>query len=495
MFHATRRALYALCTLLYAVLAQAQPLDRAKVDAAVQKAMHDWGVPGAAVAIVRGDGLLLVQGYGVKELGRPDPVSANTLFAIGSATKAFTTASMAMLVDEGKMNWDDPVRKYIEFFHLSDPLADQMVTLRDLVCHRTGLSRNDLLWYDSAWSSEEIIRKIAFIKPTRPFRSAWQYNNLMFLTAGYAVGRTAGTTWQDFVQKRIFDPLDMAASDCSTTVVEKSPDHASPHRKASEKTRVISWYNLDNIQPAGAINASVQDLSKWLSFQLSDGTIHGRRLISARNMTEMHTAQMVMRPEDWGREFNPETRQMSYGLAWMIHDYRGIHLVSHGGAIDGFRANITLLPDQKIGIVVLSNLDQENMPEALRYSLVDIVLGLPERDWDSILMEHFANETKEAAAASKKFLDSRVPNTKPSRELAAYTGEYTEPAYGTAVITVENAALAVAWNRFHQPLEHFHFDTFRVKGGRIEGSPIQFRLAANGSVDSMGFLGVEFKKK
>jgi len=211
----------------------------------------------------------------------------------------------------------------------------------------------------------------------------------------------------------------------------------------------------------------------------------------------MHTPQMVMRPQDqdWGREFNPETRQMSYGLAWMIHDYRGIHLVSHGGAIDGFRANITLLPDQKIGIVVLSNLDQENMPEALRYSLIDIVLGLPERDWNSILMEHFANEAKQEATAAKKFLDSRVANTKPSRDLASYAGEYAEPAYGTAVITVENDALALAWSNFHQSLEHFHFDTFRVKGGRIGGSPVQFRLAANGSVDSMNFLGVEFNRK
>jgi CubicO group peptidase (beta-lactamase class C family) len=498
--YAVRCTLLALCT-LYAL--QAQPLDRAKIDTAVHKAMHDWGVPGAAVAIVRGDDVLVAQGYGVKELGHTDPVTANTLFAIGSTTKAFTTAAMAMLVDDGKMNWDDPVRKYIDFFHLSDPLADQMVTLRDLVCHRTGLSRNDLLWYSSPWSSEEIIHKIAFIKPTRPFRSAWQYNNLMFLTAGYAVGKAAGMPWQDFIQKRIFDPLDMATADTTTTVAEKSPDHASPHRKPSAtasngeaaKTSVISWYNLDSIQPAGAINASAQDLAKWVRFQLSDGTIHGKRLISARNMAEMHTAQMVMRPEDWGREFNPETHQMSYGLAWMIHDYRGIHLVSHGGAIDGFRANITMVPDRKIGIVVLSNLDQENMPEALRYSLLDIVLGLPERDWDAVLMEHFASASKREAAAAKKFLDSRVPDTKPSRELALYAGEYIEPAYGTATVTVENDTLAIAWSNFHQPLDHFHFDTFRVRGGRIADTPVQFRLAANGAVDSMSFVGVEFRRK
>jgi CubicO group peptidase (beta-lactamase class C family) len=476
-------------------LASGQPIDRARIDAAVNKAMQDWGVPGAAVAIVRGDDVLLAEGYGVKEVGRPDPVTANTLFAIGSTTKAFTTAAMAMLVDEGKMNWDDPVRKHIEFFHLYDPLADQTVTLRDLVCHRTGLSRNDMLWYNSPLGSEEIIRRIAHIKPSRPFRSTWQYNNLMFLTAGYAVGKASGMPWQDFVQKRIFDPLGMTTADFTTAAAEKAPDHASPHRKRAAKTSVISWYNLDNIQPAGAINAGVQDLSKWVRFQLSDGVFEGKRLISSRNMAEMHTPQMVILPADWGRSYNPETHQITYGMAWTIHDYRGLHLVSHGGAIDGFRANITLLPDQKIGIVVLSNLDQENMPEALRFSLIDILLGLAPRDWDAVLMEHFRDEAKKEAAAAKKRSDSRMPNTKPSRELTAYAGEYLESGYGAAIVSNEDGHLTLAWSKYRLPLDHYHFDTFQVKEGRLAGTPVQFHLASDGIVRSMSFLEVEFERK
>ena len=485
-------AFFALAALL---LLHGQPLDRAKVDAAVHKAMLDWGVPGAAVAIVRDDQVLLAQGYGVKELGKSEPITANTLFAMGSTTKAFTTAAMAMLVDEGKMNWDDPVHKYIEFFHLSDPLADEMVTLRDLICHRTGVSRNDMLWYNSPWSSEEIIRKIAFLKPAKPFRSAWQYNNLMFLTAGFAVGKASGTPWPDFVQQRIFEPLGMTSTDTSASIAEKAPDHASPHLRTDGKTNVISWYNLDTIQPAGAINSNVVDLAKWVQFQLGDGTWHGKRLISARNMAEMHTPQMAMRPEDWGRNYNPETHQMSYAMAWELQDYRGVHMISHGGAIDGFRANITLLPDQKTGIVVLSNLNQENMPEALRFTLVDIVLGLKERDWDSILLDHFGEEAKQEAAETKGLLDSRVPNTTPTHDLIAYGGEYIEPAYGTAVISLENGKLAIQWSNFHQPLDHFHFDTFRVHDGRLEGVPVQFRLAATGDVSGLEFLGVEFEKR
>lgn len=476
-------------------LLHGQPLDRARIDAAVHKAMVDWGVPGAAVAIVRDDQVLLAEGYGVKELGKSAPVTANTLFAVGSTTKAFTTAAMAMLVDEGKMHWDDPVRKYVEFFHLSDPLADENVTLRDLICHRTGLSRNDMLWYNSPWTSEEIIRKIAFLKATKPFRSAWQYNNLMFLTAGFAVAQASGTTWEDFVRKRIFEPLGMISTDAGAAIAENAPDHASPHLRTDGKIGVIPWYHLDNIQPAGAIDSNVTDLAKWVQFQLGDGTWHGKRLISARNMTEMHTPQMAMRPEDWGRNYNPETHQMSYAMAWELQDYRGLHMISHGGAIDGFRANITLLPDQKTGIVVLSNLNQENMPESLRFTLIDIVLGLKERDWNGILLEHFGAETKRDAAETKKFLDSRVPNTMPTHELEAYRGEYVEPAYGTAMISVEDGKLAIQWSNFHQPLDHFHFDTFRVHNGRLDGVPVQFRLSADGAVNGMEFLGVEFEKR
>ncbi|HLJ44926.1 MAG TPA: serine hydrolase [Bryobacteraceae bacterium] len=476
-------------------LASGQPLDRAKIDAAVQRSMKDWGVPGCAIAIVRGNDVLLTAGYGVKEAGKPDRVDPNTIFAIGSMTKAFTTAAMSILVDDGKMNWDDPVRKYIEFFHLEDPLADEMVTLRDLVCHRTGLARNDMLWYNSPLTSEEIIRRIAYLKPTRPFRSAWQYNNLMFLTAGYAVSKTAGTTWQSFVQTRIFDPLGMKTADFTTDVVQHSSDHASPHRKTNGKTEAIAWRNLDNIAPAGSINASVVELANWARLQLNKGEFEGKHLISARNMAEMHTPQMAMRPEDWGREWNPETHQISYGMGWELHDYRGLHLVSHGGAIDGFRGNITLLPDQKLGIVVLSNLDQENMPEALRFSLIDAVLGLAPRDWDSTLIEHFRMETDRAAEATKKRLAARHLDTKPSRELDAYAGEYFDPGYGTATVSLAEGALHIAWSNFKEPLEHFQFDTFDVKAGSLRASPVQFQLGPNGEVRTMNFLGVDFAKR
>jgi CubicO group peptidase (beta-lactamase class C family) len=323
--------------LLLVRVAFADALDPAKIDALAEAAMRAWNAPGVAVAIVRDDRVILAKGYGVKERGKADRVTARTVFAIGSTTKAFTTAAMAMLIDDGKMAWDDPVRKHIDFFRLSDTLASEQVTVRDLVCHRTGLSRNDVLWYGTPWNQEEILRRIGFVKLSKPFRSTWQYQNIMFSAAGFAVGRASGGTWQAFVQTRILDALGMSATSLTTRVAERAADHASPHQKSATapEPKVVPWRNLDNIAPAGAINSSVDDLARWVRLQLNGGLFEGRRLISERNVEEMHTPQMHMRPEDEGRSWNPDTIQSSYGLGWTVHDYRGLHLVSHGGAIDG----------------------------------------------------------------------------------------------------------------------------------------------------------------
>ena len=452
--------------------------------------MQAWGVPGAAIAIVRGDKVEYAKGYGFRESGKDSRVTTDTTFAIGSTTKAFTAAAIAMLVDEGKMAWDDPVRKHIPWFHLYDPAADQLVTIRDLLSHRTGLSRNDLLWYASPWDREELIRRLAYVKPSRPFRAAWQYNNLMFLTAGYAVGRVADTSWEGFVQRRIFDPLAMKTATFHVEDAQKQADHATGHALRQVKAVAVPWRNIDNIGPAGSINASVNDLASWVRLQLNGGVFNGKRLISAANLAEMHTPQMAMRPDDWGRSWNPETRQMTYGLAWTIHDYRGRHIVSHGGAIDGFRANITLVPDEKLGIVVLSNLGQENMPEALRWTLIDIAAGLTRRDWDSELRAHFKAESDEAQAAARKVQESRKSDTKPSLPLAQYAGEYFDAGYGTVKIAEEKGRLLISWSSVSGALEHFHFDTFRGPG-----STVQFRLSADANVQSLTFQGVDFIRK
>jgi CubicO group peptidase (beta-lactamase class C family) len=487
----------ALAVLVIALACQwaalAQAVDSAAIDKLMQNAMKEWQVPGTALAIVRGNEVVYLTGYGVKKIGAAEPVTPDTLFAIGSTTKAFTTTAMAMLVDEGKMKWDDPVRQHVEFFRLADPLANEYVTMRDLVCHRTGLSRHDLLWYGSPWSREEIMRKIGLVKLTQPFRSTYQYQNIMFLTAGHAVGVISRSTWEDFIQQRIFNPLGMTGANFSTKDAERAPDHSTPHTRKEGKIIAIPWRNIDNIAPAGSINAGVRDLSKWVRFQLGDGTFEGKRLVSAANLAETHTPQMVIRVEADSAK-DTETTQASYGLGWSLQDYRGHLLVSHGGGIDGYLTNITLVPKAKIGIVILSNLSPSPLPTAVGRGLIDLLLGLPPKDWIAIANE----QLKKAEAAQKKREQEREAkrhqNTKPTRELAAYAGAYEEPAYGTATISAEGGALAIQWSNFKSRLEHYHFDTFTAKDDRLENETVIFTLGADGEVATMRALGVEFKK-
>ena len=492
-----RRAVLAITLLALARTATvAQAIDTASVDATVQEALAAWRVPGVAVAIVQGDDVVYLKGAGVKEVGGDKPVTPDTLFAIGSNTKAFTTAAMAIMVDEGKMNWDDPVRQHVPFFRLSEPFADQNVTLRDIVCHRTGLSRNDLLWYASPWGREEIIRKIGFVKLNRPFRYTYQYQNIMFLTAGYAVGLVARTSWEEFVQRRIFDPLGMAGANFSTAAAEAAPDHATPHRKNKQDVvEPIAWRNIDNIGPAGSINSSVRDLTKWVRLQLGDGLFEGRRIVSAANLGETRTPQMVIRLEGPVKAYNPDTDMMSYGMGWGIQDYRGNTIVSHGGAIDGFRARIVLVPKAKLGIIVLSNLGQTQMPEALSNSITDLVLGLPKKDWNGYLIEQMKKMEDEQKARDRERDEKRQKGTKPSRELAAYAGTYEDPGYGKVTISVEDRVLYVQWSAFKSKLEHYHFDTFSAAGDNpLEGERVLFALGSDGDVSGLNFLGVDFKR-
>lgn len=492
------RTAAAVCLGMFLCVSQtfAQTIDQAALDSIMNESVKFWQTPGAAVLVVRNDQVVYMKGFGVKDVNTGQPVTPDTLFAIGSTTKAFTTAAMAMLVDEGRMKWDDPVRNHIPYFRLGDPLASENVTLRDLVTHRTGLSRHDLLWFASPWSREEIIRRIGYVPLSQPFRTMFQYQNIMFLTAGQAVGTAANSTFENFVQKRIFDPLGMKTANLSIVDAQKSADHATPHVKKLNKVEVMPWRNIDNIGPAGSINASVRDLSNWVRMHLNEGMFEGRRLISADGIKEMQMPQMVVRLEGRWKLFFPEdaTTQLSYGLGWFINDYRGYKLVMHGGTIDGFRANIVLVPKEKLGVVVLTNLNGTQMPEATAYSLIDNLLGLQRRDWNNSIQ----TEAKKYEAEQVKEITERIANkkkdTRPSRELSAYVGTYEDQAYGTAKVTLNSETLTLEWSSFKAVLDHFHFDTFSPKDQRLITEQVIFSLDGSGEVANMNFLGVNFKR-
>src|SRR5262245_27263919 len=381
----------------FALPARAADVDVAELDKAVADAVKKFAVPGAAVAVVKDDKVVYLKGVGIRKKGEADPVTPDTVFAIASCSKAFTAAGVAMLVADGKLGWDDPVRKHLEWFRLSDPAADREVTIRDLLCHRTGMPRHDMLWAGTELPAEEYVRAFGKAKSATSFRSTWEYANVPFTTAGLASAHVAGSDWPSLIRTRIFEPLGMKSAYCSAREALANPDHAIPHNRHPDGTiGPVARADVDSVRAAGSINASARAMAQWLRFQLADGSLDGKRLLPAKHLTETRTAQMVVRREGRWKVMYPDkaTRHLSYGLGWFIHDYRGQFACSHGGTLDGFRAQTVLIPDKKLGVVVFGNLTPSTFPEALSKSLVDKMLGLPAEDWNA----YYTAEDKKQAA-------------------------------------------------------------------------------------------------
>ena len=475
-----------------AVAASAQqPFDRLATDA-----MTFWKFPGLAVAVVQNDRVVYAKGFGVKEFGKNDPVSADTVFQIGSTTKAFTTTAMAMLADEKKLEWDDRVSQHIDYFRLADPCADSLVTLRDIVSHRTGLSRHDELWDNSPWSREEILHRIASVKLTKPIRSTYQYNNIMFMAAGEVVASAAKMSWDDFVRARIFQPLGMTHT--RTAFADWAPsDHATGHRYAHDTITVQPALDDTNVGPAGSIKSSARDMAQWIRFQLADGVIDGKRLVSEDALNETKSPQMALRVDKLARETNPFIHMQSYAMGWVVQDYRGELMVAHAGALNGFRTQVALLPDRHTGVVVMTNIGRGFGVAALRNAIVDALLqATPPRDWNAAYLSLEKRAIENDEKAKKERETKRVADTKPSRDLASYAGTYHDEAYGDATVTLENGALLLRWSRIAIPLLHYHFDTFFATSEADDvDEQVQFQLGADGQVKSMTAFGEEFLKK
>ncbi|HET7705099.1 MAG TPA: serine hydrolase [Thermoanaerobaculia bacterium] len=471
--------------------------DTARIDALAQATVDAWRLPGMAVAVVKDDKVVYLKGYGVRDLKDAGRVTPDTLFHIASTSKAFTTTAMAMLVDEKKMSWDDPVRKHLPWFQLSDPCADSLVTLRDIVSHRTGLKRHDELWDYGAWSREEIIRRIGSVELTKPFRSAYQYHNIMFMTGGETVAAASGMPWSQFVTTRIFQPLAM-----KNTVIAHDEwlrkEHAASHRYdfATDAIRPYNDFDYESLGPAGSIKSSARDLAQWVRFQLAGGAIDGKRLLSEDALKETWKPHTLLPVNDESRDDNPVTNINAYGLGWRVQDYRGEMLVSHGGALNYHRTQIALLPEQKAGVVVITNINRGYAIIGLRNALLDMLIGKETQDWNAYFLAHDRKLDEEAAKDKREREAKRHRDTKPSRDLSAYAGKYSNRAYGDVTITVEGDHLVMSWQRVKTPLTHYHFDTF---SGVIEDldfdERITFDLGPDGDVQTLEMFGEEFKKE
>lgn len=489
----SRLALGLIGILSLCAVAQAQSAPSWKdLDDFVTSSMKDWHCPGIAIAVVQGDSVPYAKGFGVRNVDTGAPVTADTLFDIGSATKAFTSAAIAMLVDEHKMQWDEKVNHAIPFFHLHDPLVDENITIRDLLTHRTGIQVSDAIWYGSRFNREEIIRRLAFVDDFAGFRDKFEYQNSMYIVAGYAAGMVSGGTWEDLVRRRIFTPLGMNTSDMSAVDVQKAADFATPHIiDETGKAKTIPWRNIDVAGPAGSINSSVREMTNWISMQLNDGVFHGTRLISEASMKEMHRPQIVIPPGHIPTVFFPDSMQLSYGLGWFVQDYRGHQILLHPGDIDGFSALVALIPEIHSGYVVLCNIGGISYRQAVGYHIADALLHLPAENWSARFQA--LDERAKAAARSQDWESKRIPNTHPSRPLPDYVATYRNPVFGDVKITTAGDQLHVDFQMLSSDLQHFHLDTFVTPPDRRR-TRVTFDLDANGTPTELTMSGIRFKR-
>ncbi len=467
-----------------AVAAAKEPL--AGFDAFVNQAFHAWEVPGLAIAVVKNGQVVLTQGYGFRDVDKKLPVTPKTLFAIGSCTKAFTTFVMGTLVDEGKLDWDKPARTYIPELRLHDRVATELITPRDLVTHRSGLPRHDLVWYNATLSRKEIVDRLPYLEPTETFRSKFQYNNIMYITAGYLVERLTGQSWEDAVRARIFTPLGMTGSNFSVKDSQKAADFARPYEDRDDKIVEVPFRDISNATgPAGSINSTVEEMARWLVVQTQKGKIDGKQVLSSAVLADIHTPHMTTGVPQERKEIAPA----GYALGWGVDDYRGHRRVHHGGAIDGFVASTALFPDDDLGIVVLANLGGTGLPEIITRHAADRLLGLPPIDWNGEALGKKAKNKAAAKEAKTKKDTVRRPGTTPAHKLEEYTGEYEHPGYGIIRVEQRDRKLNFAYNGMEAPLEHWHFEVFNAlknpKDPTFEDEKIQFLTNVKGFVDGL----------
>jgi CubicO group peptidase (beta-lactamase class C family) len=474
------------------LVAQQGPL--AGFDDYVTKTMRDWKDPGLAIAILRNDSIVLMKGYGTRTLGKNEPVDEHTMFAIGSSSKAFTATLVAMMVDAGKMRWDDQATRYLPGLEMYDPYVSKELTVRDLLTHRSGLARGDLMWFAGGYDRDEILRRVRFLHPTWSVRSQFGYQNIMYLAAGQAVAKTAGKSWDDLIRDRIFVPIGMNESNTSVRALQGKTNVASPHLTINDTVHVVPYHMIDNIGPAGSINSNVSDMIKWVRFQLDGGKVNGKPLLAPSALAETHTAQMNIVVNAQAKAFNPFTHLQAYGMGWFLQDYRGRQLDQHGGNIDGMSAMVALMPEEKLGVVILTNANGSPVPTIVLYRAIDALIGAPARDWNEEQKKVRERAQATQRAAEAKRLASRVPNTKPSLPLDKYAGIYADSLYGDVTFTVAGNSLNMKYGNFIDAhLDHWHYDTFegpatQLAAGRMTAT---FTLDAEGKVKSVdvGALG------
>ncbi len=424
-----------------------------------------YDVPGMSVGIIRDGEVLLSEGFGVLEEGKIAKADEQTLYSIASNTKAFISASLATLVEDGKITWDDKVKQWLPYFELYDPCVSEMMTIRDLLCHRAGLGTfsGDVIWYRSDYSAEEVIRHAAEIPAVYEFRNGYGYSNVMYIAAGEVIKAVTGKSWAEYTRKTFLKPLDMNRTLVSTNEINLTTNVATPHKPEGEVQNPIDWVNWDNMGAAGGIISSSDDMLKWIKMQLNKGIIGPDTFFLPANQLVMWTPHnsfpvSTRAHELYGRNFS------GYGLGWSVSEYKGHFVASHTGGYDGMYSSVYLLPNEKIGVVVLTN-SMKSIGSMLTFEILDKLLGLPQNDWKERGLRNEVAGTEDRANRIKAITDVRKTGTKPSLTDAQIIGLYRDALYGDILIEKENNELFINFQSspgLKAKLTHWHDDVYEI---------------------------------
>jgi CubicO group peptidase (beta-lactamase class C family) len=473
--------------------AKAQVSAMKDFDAFVEKAMQDWQVPGLAVALVKDDRVVHIKAYGVREIGKAGRVDENTIFPIGSVSKAFTSAAVALMVQDGKLSWDDRVIDRLPGFQMFDPWVTREITVRDLLSNRGGVSElSEWLWIGTDRSRDEIVRRLRYVKPDSSFRSQYGYRNVMFLTAGQVIAAVTGTSWDTFVQERLFKPLRMGRSSTSVRDLQHRDNVITPHLDIEGRLTPVPFRNIDNMGPAGSVNSSITDMARWLRFQLANGVLDGRRIADAAVIQETHRPHTPIRITPEMASSVPWSRRGDYCLGWLLIDHQGDHVVYHNGKVDGIYAVIGFIPERQVGAVVLTNYQDQELSDVVFLQALDVLVDRPPKDWNSIYLGNRKQRETKSAEARQALEASRLRGTTPSQPVAAYAGDYENEMYGRVAVSLEGDHLVLRLgSHLIGDMAHWHYETFRatmrdrameaMKGATF----VTFGMDGKGAVSSM----------
>lgn len=472
------------------ILLNAQENKTDALDSYFEQAIKDWNVPGMAVAIVHNNMIELEKGYGLSEVNTDKKVDKNTIFPIASITKSFTVAALAQLVSQGKVGWNDKVVDYLPYFRLYDSYVTQEMTIADLLCHRSGLKTfsGDLLWYGTNYSREEVIKKAVYLKPEYGFRTTFGYSNIMFIAAGEIVAKVSGMTWDEYIQKNIFDILKMESSSTSLNVLKNQSNKALPHNDVDGKVVAIDYLNWDNIGGAGAINSSVHDMTNWLLMWLGHGRVDNNIFFFENEYAEITSPHTFLKPNNaalW-----PSMHFKAYGLGLEMFDYHGKKVFGHSGGYDGVISYMCFVPEEKLGFVILTN-KNSSLYFPLAYKILDTYLSDQDQDWSKTILKFVETNKKREKENQEKALSVKPKNADRILDLKSYVGIYSNEAYGNVEVKIKNKKLYVDMLPspiFEGPLEHWAYNTFIVEMTKVPSLPkgkVHFTMNADGAIETM----------